>query len=238
MNRKRLLSILSAAALSVAALAGPAAALEAPGGLAETNDDTITVEADGLEAELDTDDTEARVELLEEDVTLAPTDAEEPVKTSDDGSDEELTDPVTDALEGDDDTTPEPGGESGGDATGSDDVRTAGDDTVAAPSPYEREHASSPAKVTPSQRHHFAFGTQRPAPASAVAEPEVAAPAELSPEVAPPRTDETEVVNLATTPISDPASAPTGLKILATMLVAGTALTWWNTREVIAETVR
>lgn len=242
MNRKRLISILSGMTLSLAALTGPAFAADL-GTLGEPLDED-EIEIAGIE--VDEEESEATLEVGDETATLDPTDQEEPLSSTltdseDDGDDGDasLTDPVDQVLGGGDEpSAPAPGTDD--DDPDDKDVKTADNDTVAAPSPYEADYGiTRQSSGGHSFAHHRSYATQRPAPASAVSQPEVAEPAELAPEVAPPRDpDETEVVNLASTPITDPASAPHALKVLAALLVAGTALSWWNAQDAVAENSR
>ena len=228
MNRKRRISILAGMTLSLATFAGPAAALDAvttDGDTveAELADTTVTLEADEdptLEASSD-----------DETVTLDPS-ADEPVETTlveddSDGSDpvEETTETVGDVLEEDDGTTP-----SGGDG----DVRSADSDgTVAADSPSSTTDSRSSFDISAldaQAAHRYGSAYQRPTPAATAAQPEQSD--ELAPVVAPPAADE-EAIELASTPVTDPESPPFALKVFASLLVAGTAMSWWNAREAV-----
>lgn len=246
MNRKRLISILSGMTLSLAALTGPAFAADLGTSDEETvNEDGANLDLEVAKIELERSESKATLKSGDETITVSPTD-EEPVKTTvlesdggDGGDDGEggLTDPVGEVLDGGEEPSdPDPGPDDGGTDGGK--VKSADNDTVAAPSPYQADYGiTQQHSGNRTFAHHRSYATQRPAPASTVGEPEVAEPAELSPEVAPPRADdETEVVNLASSPISDPASGSQGLKIVAALLVAGTALSWWNAREAVVET--
>lgn len=240
MNRKRLISILAGMTLSLATFAGPAVALEATDPLLEDSESielaglaTVTVETE--------DSTTATVESDSGSVTLDPA-ADEPVDTS--SSDDGQTggdDPVTtveNTLSGGDGEPESGGGDPAIDTnTGGGDVRSADDNTSPAPSPAPAadDRRSFAASLDPQAYQYFGFASQRPAPAaSAVPGPEVAESAEeLAPLVAPARSgDESQPIDLAAaTPINDPVTAPTPLKIFASLLLAGTAMSWWNARE-------
>ncbi|MDX1621814.1 MAG: hypothetical protein R3320_12530, partial [Nitriliruptorales bacterium] len=170
MNRKRLISILTATALSVAAFAGPAVALE--GTDLQVEEETVTAEVDGVTATLEADeDPSVEVESDQGSLTVDSGDQTEPVKTEteDDGSTdpvEELGGEVDKALSGDDESSPEPSSQP---AQEDDDVKAAGGDTTAAPRPALSafDHAPRRASLGSNSYRHFSYTSyQRPAPAA------------------------------------------------------------------------
>ncbi|MDX1659202.1 MAG: hypothetical protein R3343_10320 [Nitriliruptorales bacterium] len=226
MNRKRLISILAGLTLSMATFAGPAAALEG-----------VTVEDDTVEAELaDTtvtleadEDPSLEASTDEDSVSLDPT-GDDPVETTldDDEGDtvDQTIDEAGDLLEEDPAAAEDDGPTSNDDG----DVKTAdGDGTRAAATPQNEGPAFDASALDAQAAHRYGSAYQQPTPAAVADTGDTAEPA---PVVAPPRDEET-VDLAASTPISDPASPPFALKVFASLLVAGTAMTWWNAREAV-----
>ena len=237
MNRKRLISILAGLTLSMATFAGPAAALEG----VTVEDDTVEAELADTTVTLEADEDPALEASTDEDsVTLDPT-GDDPVETTLDDEEgdtvDETIDEADDLLEedtaarGDDGPSSDGDGDGDGDVTTADgDVTTAdGDDTSAADAPQDNQQSFDPAALDAQAAHRYGSAYQQPTPAAVAETDDTAEPA---PVVAPPRDQET-VDLAASTPMSDPTSPHFALKVFASLLVAGTAMTWWDARETV-----
>lgn len=258
MARKRLLTILAGAVAVIGLQVGSATALDAELDLGDTKVEA-SVSEDGVDTDVDEDEDDDVGVKVSGDSSTADEDGEAEVEAevSDDGVDakvgdtevstseatseaeETVSDPEPTAPKDDEKDTSEQ--EESGSA--SYEITTAGD----ARSP--RDQSQRPAALDPSQAHRFVSGADRSggggvSPAfgfsasdgDAFDDPLVAAApsqdgdwASVSPE------EERSDAELAAIPATgDGDAVPTGLKLLAGLLVAGTGTLWHLTRRELA----
>lgn len=254
MARKRLLTILAGAVAVIGLQVGSATALDVEADLGSTKVEA-SVSEDGVETDLDEDEDDDAGVKVSGDSSTDDEDGDAEVEVSDDGADAKVGDTevsTSDAtgeepVEGPEPTAPDNEDEDSSEQEDSDsasyEITTAGD------ARSTRDQSQRPAALDPSQARRFVPGADRSggggvSPAfgfsasdgDAFDDPLVAsAPsqdgdwASVSPE------EEDSDAELAAIPTTgDGDAVPTGLKLLAGLLVAGTGTLWHLTRRELA----